>query len=109
MPGISGPNDRCPAGGSSDGLLQHVVCIFAYTGRAEGQKVWRDDDRDILYPHRRREIEDVFDRVVADGHAPDCNRLAVDHDVSAEIRAPVRFRTRPVRCVWPLSLSCSYV
>ena len=38
MPGISGPNDRCPAGGSSDGLLQHVVCIFAYTGRAEGQK-----------------------------------------------------------------------
>ena len=61
--------------------------------------VWRDNDRDVLYAHRRSEIEDVLNRIVADWHAPDCNRLAVDHDVSAKVRAPVRFRARPVRCV----------
>ena len=38
MPSISGLNDRCQAGGCSDGRVQHVVCIFTYTGRTEGQK-----------------------------------------------------------------------
>jgi hypothetical protein len=38
MPSIYGLSASCPAGGSSDGLLQHVVCIFTYGGRAEGLK-----------------------------------------------------------------------
>ena len=72
---------------------------FQFRLAALSHVVWRNDDRDVLYAHRRREIEDVLDSVVADGHAPDCSRLAVDHDVPAEIRAPVSFRARPVRCV----------
>ena len=38
MPSIFGLNVSCLVGGSSDRLLQHVLCIFAYVNCEEGSE-----------------------------------------------------------------------
>ncbi len=51
MPSIYGLNASCPVGGSSEELLQHVVCIFTCTSRKEGIKDLKSVKTDKLIKH----------------------------------------------------------